>query len=72
MARNAKQWNTPPDPNRIEWADSRIYSDTEIFEEELEKIWKKVWIPVCHESELPEPYDFRTVSIAREPVIVLP
>ena len=40
------------------------------FEEELEKIFKKVWIPVCHESELPEPYDFRTASIAREPIIV--
>jgi len=70
MARNAKQWNTHPDQNKIEWADSRIYSDEEIFEEELEKIWKKVWIPVCHESELPEPYDFRTMTIAREPVIV--
>lgn len=70
MARNAKQWNAHPDPSRIEWADSRIYSDEEIFEEELEKIWKKLWIPVCHESELPEPYDFRTMSIAREPIIV--
>jgi len=54
-----------------EWVDSRIYSDPDIFEEEQEKIFKKVWIPVCHESELPEPYDFRTVSIAREPIIVV-
>ncbi len=71
-SRNAAQWNTPPNSLRIdEFVDSRIYSDPEIFEEELERIWKKTWIPVCHESELPEPYDFRTVTIAREPVIVV-
>jgi methanesulfonate monooxygenase subunit alpha len=51
--------------------DSRIYSDRGIFEEELEKIWKKVWIVTVHESELPEPLDFRTLTIAREPIIVV-
>ncbi|MGI9335702.1 MAG: aromatic ring-hydroxylating oxygenase subunit alpha [Gammaproteobacteria bacterium] len=71
-ARNLKQWSEPPQGlNPGEWVDSRIYSDREIFEEELDKIWKRTWIPVCHESELPEPYDFRTVSIAREPVVVV-
>jgi methanesulfonate monooxygenase large subunit len=50
--------------------DSRIYSDESIFEEEIEKIWKKVWLPVCHDSELPEPFDFRTMSIGREPIVV--
>ena len=54
-----------------EYIDSRIYSDREIFEEELAKIWKKSWVAVCHESEIPEPYDFRTNTIAREPVIVV-
>ena len=70
-ARNHKQWTAPPPLKAGEWVDSRIYSDPEIFEEEQEKIFKKVWIPVCHESELPEPYDFRTMSIAREPIIVV-
>ena len=70
-ARNHKQWTSPPSLKAGEWVDSRIYSDPDIFEEEQEKIFKKVWIPVCHESELPEPYDFRTVSIAREPIIVV-
>jgi len=70
--RNAEQWKQPPPGLRQgEWIDSRIYSDQEIFEEELSRIWKKCWIPVCHESELGEPYDFRTVTIAREPVIVV-
>ena len=71
-ARNHRQWSEVPGQLRPgQWVDSRIYSDPDIFEEELEKIFKKVWIPVCHESELPEPYDFRTSSIAREPIIVV-
>ena len=70
-ARNHKQWMATPPLKPSEWVDSRIYSDPEIFEEELEKIFKKVWIPVCHESELSNPYDLRTISIAREPVIVV-
>jgi len=69
-ARNHKQWMTNPPLKAGEWIDSRIYTDDAIFEEELQNIFKKTWIPVCHESELPKHYDFRTTSIAREPVIV--
>jgi len=70
-ARNYKQWSAKPDLELGEWVDSRIYSDEEIFEEEQEKIFKKTWIPICHESELPELYDFRTANIAREPIIIV-
>jgi hypothetical protein len=28
-------------------------------------------MPVCHESELPDPYSFRTMTVAREPVMVV-
>ena len=70
-SRNHAQWTAPPKLAKGEWVDSRIYSDHAIFEEELDKIWKKAWIPVCHESELKNAYDFRTVTIAREPVIVV-
>ncbi len=70
-ARNHEQWNAQPKLQSGEWVDSKIYSDEEIFEEELEKIWKQTWIPVCHESELKNAYDFRTMTIAREPVIVV-
>jgi methanesulfonate monooxygenase subunit alpha len=51
--------------------DSRIYGDQGIFEEELEKIWRKVWLVTVHESELPEPLDFRTLTVAREPVVIV-
>lgn len=70
-SRNHAEWNAPPPFKADEYVDSRIYSDREIFEEELEKIFKKAWIPVCHESELANAYDFRTVTIANEPVIMV-
>lgn len=70
-SRNHDQWNATPDLQQGEWVDSKIYSDEEIFEDELKKIWSKTWIPVCHESELKEAYSFRTMTVAREPVIVV-
>ncbi len=70
-ARNHNEWTQVPKQLTCnEWVDSRIYSDPEIFEEEQEKIFKRAWIPVCHESELGEAYDFRTVTIANEPIII--
>ena len=70
VAKNHQQWKANPPLQGDEWVNSRIYSDQAIFDEELEKIFKHTWIPVCHESELPKPYDFRTMSIAREPFVI--
>ena len=71
-ARNHKQWSKVPDKIAPgEYVDSRIYSDKEIFEEEIAKIFRNVWTPVCHESELSKPYQFRTMTIAREPVLIV-
>ena len=36
-ARNEKQWTATPNLELGEWVDSRIYSDEDIFEEEVEK-----------------------------------
>ena len=71
-ARNGKQWaNVPGKLGSGEYVDSRIYSDHAIFEEEISKIFRKVWMPVCHESELPDPFCFRTTTVAREPIMVV-
>ena len=48
-----------------------FYADRAIFDEEIEKIWKKVWLVTVHESELPEPLDFRTITVAREPIVIV-
>jgi len=51
--------------------DSRIYTDDGIFEEELQKIWRRTWLLAIHESELPEALDFRTLTVAREPIAIV-
>ena len=60
MSRNTVQWRQQPKLPATHYVDPLIYSDEEIFGEEQEKIFRKVWHLACHESELPNPYDFRT------------
>ena len=49
----------------------RLYRDPDIFEEEFTKIWYRSWVYVGHESEVPEPGDYRTKQIGRQPVIMV-
>jgi len=60
-----------PQIGELPQVDSRIYTDQDIFDEELKKIWRRTWLLVAHESELPRPLDFRTTTIAGEPVAVI-
>lgn len=60
MSRNSVQWAEKPKVPSTHFADSSIYSDPAIFEEEREKIFKKVWHLAIHESEVPNPNDYRT------------
>jgi phenylpropionate dioxygenase-like ring-hydroxylating dioxygenase large terminal subunit len=48
---------------------SRVYTDVAVFEEEIERIFHRGWVFVGHESEIPEPGDYRTRDIGRQPVI---
>lgn len=60
MSRNAAQWEQKPKLPPTHYVDARIYTDEEIFREEQEKIFNKVWLIACHESEIPNAYDYRT------------
>ncbi len=64
-------WRQKLGSSALPFVDSRIYSERDIFDDEQHKIWRKSWLLVAHESELPEPLDFRTTSIAREPVAIV-
>ena len=55
----------------VPYVDSRIYTDEAIFEEELQKIWRKTWLIAVHESELPAALDYRTLTVAREPIAIV-
>ncbi|HUN73652.1 MAG TPA: aromatic ring-hydroxylating dioxygenase subunit alpha [Steroidobacteraceae bacterium] len=48
-----------------------VYLDPELFELEMEQLWRKTWIYVGHDSQVPNAGDFYTTLIGREPVILL-
>ena len=48
-----------------------VYTDPNIFEEEMEKIFYRGWIYVGHASEIPEPGDFRLKKIGRQSLIMV-
>jgi len=60
MGRNESAFQEKPDFPASHYVDTRIYTDPDIFKEEQERIFKKVWMIACHESELPNAYDYRT------------
>lgn len=48
-----------------------MYEDPRLFEEEMQKIFKKTWVWVAHESEFPEKGSFKLSQVGLEPVIVV-
>jgi phenylpropionate dioxygenase-like ring-hydroxylating dioxygenase large terminal subunit len=49
----------------------RVHQDPEIFEIEMEKIFARSWIPVAHESEIPEPGDYVRRYIGQDSCLVV-
>ena len=49
---------------------SDVYTDPEIFEEEMEKIFHQGWVYVGHDSEIPEPGDYALKPIGRQSIIM--
>jgi phenylpropionate dioxygenase-like ring-hydroxylating dioxygenase large terminal subunit len=48
-----------------------VYTNPDIFAEEMDKLFHRGWVYVGHASEIPEPGDFRLVKIGRQPVIMV-
>jgi phenylpropionate dioxygenase-like ring-hydroxylating dioxygenase large terminal subunit len=49
---------------------AQIYTDPEIFREEMRRVFFKTWVYVAHESELSEPGSYKTTYIGSVPLIV--
>ena len=47
-----------------------VYTDRDVFDLEMDRIFGASWVYVAHDSEIPNPGDFRTAYIGRRPVIV--
>ena len=66
--RNHKNWLAQPN---VESISSTAYNSPEIFSQEQERIFSKVWVPMCHISEMYNIGDFRTTQIAGQTVIAV-
>ena len=71
MTRTENQWRAVPNLKDDHYVDNAIYTDEEIFAEEMERIFAKVWKFVCHESEVSEAGDYRTTMVAGKPLVII-
>lgn len=47
------------------------YTDREVFELEMKRVFDRTWVFVAHTSEIPNPNDYKTSYIGLQPVIVV-
>ena len=66
--RNHKTWMKTPN---VEYISSECYNNNDIFQQEQEHIFSKVWVPMCHISEMYNEGNYRTTQIAGQNVIAV-
>ena len=66
--RNHKNWLNKP---KVEFISSECYNNHSIYQQEIEQIFAKVWVPVCHTSEMSNKGDFRSSQIAHQNVVAV-
>jgi phenylpropionate dioxygenase-like ring-hydroxylating dioxygenase large terminal subunit len=48
-----------------------VYTDPEVFQLEMERLWARSWVYVGHTSQVPKPGDYLTLDVAAKPVILV-
>jgi benzoate/toluate 1,2-dioxygenase subunit alpha len=56
--------------NGIYRVNRRVFTDDEIFELEMKYLFEGNWVYLAHESQLPNPGDYFTTYIGRQPVVI--
>jgi phenylpropionate dioxygenase-like ring-hydroxylating dioxygenase large terminal subunit len=56
------------EPDRVH---RTVYTDQQIFDAEMERIWERIWVYCGHESQVPERGDYYAVTIGRQPMIMV-
>ena len=56
------------EPGRVH---RRVYTDPEVFEMEMERLFGRAWLFVGHTSQVPNPGDYFTTELARQPVVMV-
>ena len=51
-------------------ANRRIFTDEDIFELEMKHIFEGNWVYLAHETQMPNPGDYFTTYIGRQPVVI--
>jgi phenylpropionate dioxygenase-like ring-hydroxylating dioxygenase large terminal subunit len=55
------------EPGRVH---RRVYTDPKLFELEMERIFGRAWLFVGHASQVPQPGDYVTTELGRQPVVM--
>ena len=63
-------WRIVDEPGKTFKVHRSIYTDPEIFELEMQYIYEGNWIYVAHESEIPNPGDYLTTTVGRQPIFI--
>lgn len=50
---------------------SAVFTDKDVFDLEIDKIFHKSWLYIRHTSEIPKSRDFRTRVMGKQPVVMI-
>lgn len=62
---------TAPLPGRAHALPLRAYSDSEVFDLEMERVFRHDWFAVCGADELPDAGDYYAFTVTGEPIVVI-